>query len=102
METTMTTDAFRGCRTLSALAGLSLAALSGCAGYNPSGLSTMSAVDMCELEYVQGRNLSPAARQTIQSELARRNDNCRNHAAEVAQRFAAFMDRETYGKLNDP
>lgn len=98
----MPTDTFRGCRMLSAIAGLSLAVLSGCGTYTPSGVSTMSAVDMCELEYMQGRNLSPAAKQTIQSELQRRNDNCGNHAVEVAQRFADFMDRETYGKLSEP
>ena len=84
------------------LAALSVAVLAGCATYNPPGIASMSAVDMCELEYMQGRNLSPAARQTIQSELQRRNDSCANHRVEVAQRFEDFMLRETYGKLNDP
>lgn len=51
---------------------------------------------------MQGRNLSAAARQSIQAELQRRNDNCRNHSVEVAQRFEAFMWRETYGKNDNP
>lgn len=88
--------------TMVSAAALCLAALGGCGAYTPAGLSQMSAVDMCELEYRQGRNLSPAAKQTMQSELSRRNDNCRNHAAEVAERFAAFMYRETYGKIDNP
>jgi hypothetical protein len=95
----MITDALRRSRMLSAVAGVGLTALAGCAGYTPAGLSTMSAADLCELEYIQGRNLSPAARQTIQSELQRRNDNCRNHAVEVAQRFQALID--TY-RIDDP
>jgi hypothetical protein len=102
METTMITIAFRGRWTLAAAAALGLAGLSGCGAYNPAGLSAMSAVDLCELEYRQGRNLSPAAKQTIQSELQRRNDNCRNHSAAVAERFAEFMYRETYGKIDNP
>ena len=98
----MNTDAFRGCRTLTFATAVGLASLWGCAVYNPAGLSSMSAVDLCELEYMQGRNLSPAAKQSIQSELQRRNDNCRNHSAAVAERFAAFMYRETYGKNDNP
>ena len=95
-------NTFRECRVLSAAALLSLGALAGCAGYNPAGVSTMSAADLCELEYMQGRNLSAAARQSLQAELQRRNDNCRNHSVEVAQRFEAFMWRETYGKNDNP
>jgi hypothetical protein len=100
---TMGTETRRGCRTLSVVAALSFAALAvGCGTYNPSGLSSMAAVDMCELEYMQGRNLSAAAKQTIQSELAKRNDNCRNHAAEVAQRYADYMYHLTYGAPDEP
>ena len=99
----MTIDPRRGQRTLSVLAGVTLAALvAGCGTYNPSGLASMSAVDMCEMEYMQGRNLSAAAKQTIQSELSKRNDNCRNHAAEVAQRYAEFMWRQVYGGQDEP
>lgn len=87
---------------LSAVAGLSLAAVAGCATYSPGQLSAMSAADLCELQNMQGSNLSAATRQTIQSELQRRNDNCGNHAGEVARRYQAFMDRETYGKQDDP
>lgn len=97
----MTLDTMRGLKRL-ATAALGLAALAGCAAYNPRDISSMSSVDMCEMEYMQGRNLSPGAKQAIQAELQRRSDNCGNHAAEVAQRFQDFMYRETYGKLNDP
>jgi hypothetical protein len=81
-----------------AVALAAAALLGGCASYTPSQLSTMSAEDICELEYRQGRNLSPEGKRAIQSELQRRNDNCGNHAAEVAARFDLFMYREMYGK----
>jgi hypothetical protein len=77
-------------------------ALAGCVNYTPSQLSGMSTVDICETEYMQRPNLSPEAKQAIQAELQRRNDNCRNHAAEVAQRYEDFMYRETYGKGDSP
>lgn len=70
----------------------------GCASYTPRGISSMSTVDICEVEYMQGRNLSAEAKQAIQTELQRRKDNCRNHSAEVAQRFEDFMWVETYGR----
>ena len=95
-------ETLRGRRTLSAIAGLSLAALAGCGTYNPANLQSMSVVDICELQYMQGRNLSAAARQTIDSELQRRNDKCANHRAEVAQRYADFMYRQMYDHLGDP
>jgi hypothetical protein len=95
-------ETLRRRRTLSAIAGLSLAALAGCGTYTPANLQSMSVVDICELQYMQGRNLSPAARQTIESELQRRNDKCENHKTEVAQRYADFMYRQMYDHLNDP
>jgi len=99
----MNTRSFAQRRMLSGLVTLAAAALlGGCAIYTPSGLSDMSAVDICELEYMQRPNLSPAGKQAIQSELQRRNDNCGNHAAEVRERFEAFMWRETYGKHDSP
>jgi hypothetical protein len=78
------------------------ALLGGCVTYTSGQLSAMSAVDICELEYMQRPNLSPETKQAIQSELSRRNDNCRNHAIEVAQRFDEFMYREMYGKHDEP
>lgn len=88
-------------RPISLAVALAAAALlGGCAGYVPSGLSAMSAADICELEYMQKPNLSPAGKQAIQSELQRRKDNCGNHTAEVRDRFAEFMWRETYGGLS--
>ena len=98
----MTLHANPGLASIISLATLSVAVLAGCATYNPPGIASMSAVDMCELEYMQGGNLSAAAKQTIQSELQRRNDSCANHRVEVAKRFEDFMWKETYGKLNNP
>ena len=90
-------------RGLAAAVSVALAALlGGCVTYSPAQLSAMSAVDICELEYRQGPNLTPETKQAIQGELSRRKDNCRNHAIEVAQRFEEFMYRETYGRHDEP
>jgi len=78
------------------------ALLGGCVTYSQSQLSAMSAVDICELQNMQGRNLTPETTQAIQAELQRRNENCRNHAVEVAKRYEDFMWRETYGRHDDP
>jgi hypothetical protein len=92
-----------GRRPLVVAASVTLAALvGGCVSYSPAQLSAMSAVDICETENMQRFNLSPQTKQAIQSELQRRNDNCRNHAVEVAQRYEEFMYRETYGKMDSP
>ena len=90
-------------RPLAGAASVALAVLiTGCVNYTPSQLSAMSTVDICETEYMQRPNLSPEAKQAIQSELQRRNDSCRNHAVEVAHRYDEFMYRETYGKHDNP
>jgi hypothetical protein len=82
-----------------AAVGLALTALvSGCVTYTQSELASMDAVDICELEYRQGRNLTPETKQTIQAEMQRRKDSCRSHSVEVAKRFDDFMWQETYGK----
>jgi len=81
---------------------LAAALLGACTSYSPAQLSAMSAVDLCELQHMQGPNLSREAKQTIAGELQRRNDNCRNHAVEVSKRYEAFIARETYGKHDDP
>ena len=85
-----------------ALALAVTALLGGCVTYSQSQLSAMSAVDICELQNMQGPNLTPESKQAIQAELQRRNDNCRNHSVEVAKRYQDFMWRETYGKHDDP
>lgn len=77
------------------------ALLGGCASYTPRDLSAIAIGDLCYLEYMQRPNLSAEGKQAIQSELRRRNDSCRNHTAEVAQRFDDFMWRETY-LIQDP
>ncbi len=84
-----------------AIAGSLAVLLGGCVSYTQGELSSMSVVDICELEYVQRPNLTPQGRQAIQSELQRRNDNCGNHAAQVAKRYEAFMYSQTY-KNDDP
>ena len=85
------------------LAFLSLsAALGGCVSYSPAQISAMPTVDLCELADVQGRNMNADTRRALESELQRRNDNCGNHAAAVAERREAFLDREVYGKHDDP
>ena len=95
----MKSNVFGCARRPLAGAAVALAALvGGCVSYSPAQLSGMSAVDICEMENMQRFNLSPQTKQAIQSELQRRNDNCRNHAAEVAQRFERFMYVETYGR----
>lgn len=71
--------------------------LGGCVTYTQGELAALSAVDICELESMQRPNLSPDSRKAIQSELQRRNENCRSHTAEVAQRAEDFLWRETYG-----
>ena len=93
----------RARRPLAGAASAALAVLvAGCVNYTPSQLSAMSTVDICEMEYMQRPNLSPEARQAIQSELQRRKDNCGNHAVEVAHRYGDFMYREMYGKHDNP
>jgi hypothetical protein len=76
------------------------ALLGGCLTYSPQKVSAMSTVDLCELREVQGPNLTEESRRLLQDEVRRRNDDCRNHVAEVAQRRADFMYREVYGKLS--
>ena len=92
----------RSAHSIRYLAGAAGAALSitlgGCVSYTQGELARMSTVDICELEFMQRPNLTPAARQTLQAELSRRNENCGKHAGEVQQRYADFMHQETYEK----
>ena len=93
----------RARRPLAGAACVAVAALAaGCVSYSPTQLSAMSTVDMCEMEYMQRPNLSPETKRAMDAELQRRNDNCRNHAVEVTQRYEDFMYRETYGKGDSP
>jgi hypothetical protein len=62
----------------------------------------MSSIDLCELQQVQGMNMSAETKQALQSELQRRNDSCGTYAAVLAERRQAFMQREMYGKHDDP
>ena len=76
--------------------------LGGCVSYSQAQLSGMNTVDLCELQQMQGPNLSPETKAAMQVELSRRNDSCAKYAAELAQRHADFMYRETYGKIDNP
>ena len=78
------------------------ALLGGWVNYSAAQLYSMSTVDICETQNMHRQYLSPEARQAIDSELRRRNDNCGNHATEVAQRYDLFLQREMYGKQDNP
>ena len=90
-------------RSLAVPIGIAAAALlAGCVSYGPSRLASMSTIDLCELREMQGRNLSQETRSALQGELQRRNESCASHAAVLAQRRQDFMQREMYGKHDDP
>ena len=76
--------------------------LAGCVSYSPSQLSGMNTVDLCELGQMQGPNLSAETKAAMQSELSRRGESCSKYSAVLAQRYADFMYRETYGKHDNP
>jgi hypothetical protein len=76
--------------------------IAGCVSYSPSQLAGMPSVDLCDLRATQGINLSEDTKRALEGELQRRNDNCSNYAAVIAQRRDAFMYRETYGKQDNP
>ena len=77
-------------------------ALGGCVSYSPSQLSGMNTVDLCELGQMQGPNLSAETRSAMQGELSRRGESCSKYSAVLAQRYAEYMHRETYGKHDNP
>lgn len=76
--------------------------LVGCVTYDERALARMESADICEMALMQGRNLAPATRQAIAAEFGRRNDHCRNHAAETARRYEAFLAHEMYERHDDP
>jgi hypothetical protein len=91
----------RGLR-VSLCAGTAALALAGCVTYSPSQLSAMNTVDLCELEQMQRPNLSPETKSAMQSELQRRGESCSKYSTVLAQRYADFMYRQTYGKHDNP
>ena len=50
--------------------------VAGCVSYSPTQLSAMNTVDLCELQQMQGPNLSPETKGTMQGELSRRGESC--------------------------
>ena len=90
-------------RFASSLVVLSAAlAVGGCVTYSPVTLSSMDTVDLCELRQMQGPNLSAETRSAMQGELTRRGESCSKHSAVLAQRYADYLHRETYGKHDNP
>ncbi len=92
-----------GVNALCVTVALTASALAtGCVSYSQARISAMPTVDVCELSVVQGLNLSEETKRTMQSELQRRNESCTQYTAVLAERRAAFMYREMYGKHDDP
>ena len=89
-------------KRLSACAAAAALALAGCVSYSPSQMSAMNTVDLCELGQMQGPNLSAETRAAMQSELSRRGESCSKYSSVLAQRYADYMYRETYGKHDNP
>ena len=77
-------------------------AVAGCVSYSPTQLSAMNTVDLCELQQMQGPNLSPETKGAMQTELSRRGEACSKYSAVLAQRYADYLYRETYGKHDNP
>jgi hypothetical protein len=99
----MTRSASARAASLPLAVSLAVAALlGGCVTLSPSELAAMSSVDLCEYQDVQGRNLNDDARRALLAEVKRRNDDCRNHAAEVAQRREEVLYHLVYGSPDDP
>jgi len=86
-------------RTLQTLLSALLAAsLPGCVTYPPGQLAGLSSLELCELRENQGVNLTEETRRALASELQRRNDDCRGHAAAVAARRAEALYLDMYGR----
>jgi hypothetical protein len=99
----MTRSASARAASLPLAVSLAVAALlGGCVALSPSELAAKSSVDLCEYQDVQGRNLNDDARRALLAEVKRRNDDCRNHAAEVAQRREEVLYHLVYGSPDDP
>ena len=81
-----------------ALPVLLVAAIPGCLTYPESRLAGLSSLELCEIRTNQGVNLTEETRRALASELQRRNDDCRSHAAAVAARRAEALHVDMYGK----
>lgn len=91
-----------GCIRTVLASAIGAALLAGCVNYTPRKLASMSAVDICEAQDVQGANLTPETRRAMQDELQRRKTDCRSHTAEVAQRREDVLHELVYGSPDDP
>ena len=81
-----------------ALPALFVAAIPGCVTYPEARLAGLSSLELCELRENQGVNLTEETRRALASELQRRNDDCRSHAAAVAARRAEALHLDMYGR----
>lgn len=68
------------------------AALGGCVTYGSSDVSRMSAYEICALQVNQGLNLTDSSRQLMQTELAKRKEDC----APYMRRIQAERDELLY------
>jgi hypothetical protein len=81
----------------SALALVSVAFIAGgCMNLDPQRVSGMSSYQICELDTVQRANLTPAARQQLASELARRQEDCRAHQPAIQAYIDWDLNERTY------
>jgi hypothetical protein len=71
-----------------------------CVTYTPGQIGGLSSLDLCELRVNQGVNLSAETRRALQDELQRRSDDCRSHAAVIAERRAEALHRDMYGQVD--
>ena len=74
----------------------------GCVTYTPGQITALSSLELCELRANQGVNLTADTKRALDSELQRRSDDCRIHAAVIAQRREEALYRDMYGKPDDP
>ena len=73
-----------------------------CVTYTPGQIGGLSSLELCEIRSSQGANLAAETKRALDSELQRRSDDCRTHAAVIAQRREEALYRDMYGKHDDP
>ena len=86
-------------RLFFASAGLVL--LSGCITYNAQELSAMPGDRLCEMQLYSRVNLKNETKALLQSELRKRNEDCRQYVAQLERERANERERRMY-ELNGP
>lgn len=65
-----------------------------CVSHSPSRVSSMSTYEVCELQAMQGANMTEESRRLVRSELERRKQTCAPHQAAIRmQRDEELYDR---------